>query len=470
MIDMTKGSISKLLLTFTIPMFIGSVFQQLYNVVDRMIVGQFMGEKALASVGASFSIIFFLIALAMGATMGVSVLVSQYYGAKNYKKVRLCIETSYIVMLGMSFLMMVIGFSCSDFVLHLLDTPVEVLDGAKWYLNTIFAGIIVFFGYNLIGAILRGLGDSKTPLYLLIFATILNIALDLLFVVYFRWGVFSVALATIISEGIAFLGGMYYLQKFNKLFRVNYFKLRFNKDIFVRSMQIGLPSGVQQMLVASGMMVLHRLVNGYGTTALAAFTVAGSIDAFAMMPAMNLSMAISTFVGQNIGAGKQDRVKGAVKSGLFMAAAISIVVSLFVIVFSEPLLRMFVSEPSVINIGREYLLIVGSFYLPFMLMFIFTGCLRGAGDTLIPTFLTVVSFWGIRVPSASILSAKIGLIGVWWSIPISWITGMLFSAAYFYSGAWRKKTLIKPSRETLEAEEIIGEIEMRDLEQKEVRL
>jgi putative MATE family efflux protein len=469
MLDMTKGSISKLLLMFTIPMFIGSVFQQLYNVVDRMIVGQFIGEKALAAVGASFSVIFLLIALAMGATMGVSVLVSQYYGARNYKKVRLCVETSYLFMTVISLALMLIGFLGNDFILRLLDTPAEILADAELYLNTIFAGMFLFFGYNLVSAILRGLGDSNTPLYLLIISTLVNIALDLLFVLYFHWGVFGAALATIISQGVSFVGGLYYLQKINRLFRVNYWRLRFDREIFTRSMQIGLPSGVQQMLVATGMMVLHRLVNGFGTSAVAAFTAAGSIDAFAMMPAMNLSMAMSTFVGQNIGAGKQDRLKGAVRSGLLMAAAIAVTVSLFVVLFSKWLLLIFTAEPEVLRIGRSYLHIVGSFYLPLMLMFIYTGTLRGAGDTFVPTLLTVLSLWIIRVPAASLLAEHLGINGVWWSMPISWGLGAIFSAAYFYSGAWRKNIVVKHSRRQLAAEEIISELETRDLEQKGVR-
>ncbi|GBR76127.1 MATE family efflux transporter [Candidatus Termititenax persephonae] len=439
MLDMTKGSTAKLILVFTIPMFIGSVFQQLYNVVDRMIVGQFIGEKALAAVGASFSVIFLLIALAMGATMGVSVLVSQYYGAKNYKRVRLCIETSYLFMTVISLALMAVGLLCNDFILRLLNTPPEILADAELYLNTLFAGMIFFFGYNLISAILRGLGDSNTPLYLLIISTLVNIALDLIFVIYFHWGVFGAAFATVISWGVSFIGGIYYLHRINRLFRVNYFRLRFAREIFARSMQIGLPSGVQQMLVAAGMMVLHRLVNGFGTSALAAFTAAGSIDAFAMMPAMNLSMAMSTFVGQNIGAGRRDRVRGAVKAGLVMSALIATGVSLLVVGCGKWLLLIFTAEPLVLSMGQDYLRIVGSFYLPFMLMFIYTGCLRGAGDTFIPTLLTVLSLWIIRVPAASFLSAVIGLNGVWWSMPISWGLGLILTAAYFYSGVWEKE-------------------------------
>ncbi|MDR1997979.1 MAG: MATE family efflux transporter [Candidatus Margulisbacteria bacterium] len=471
MIDMTRGGIPRLILVFTIPMFIGSVFQQLYNVVDRMIVGKFIGDAALAAVGASFSVIFLLVALAMGATMGVSVLVSQYYGAKNYKKVKLCIETAYIFMIVISLVLTAAGLLCNGWILRLLDTPLEILPDAELYLNTLFAGMLLFFGYNLISAILRGLGDSNTPLYLLIFSTLVNITLDLFFVLVLHWGVFGAALATIISQGVSFLGGMLYLQRINPLFRVNYFKLRFDKDIFVKSMQIGLPSGVQQMLVAAGMMVLHKLVNGFGTNAVAAFTAAGSIDAFAMMPAMNLSMAMSTFVGQNIGAGRHARVQGAVKAGLLMAAAIAVLVSLVVVIFSGPLVGLFATDPAVLAVGRDYLRIVGCFYLPFMLMFVYTGVLRGAGDTFVPTLLTVFSLWLVRVPVASVLSGWIGINGIWWAMPVSWTLGLTLSALYFYSGNWKRKILVnRRSRRSIEAEEIIGELEVLELEKKEVRL
>lgn len=458
MIDMTKGSTVKLILLFTIPMFIGSVFQQLYNVADSMIVGRFLGKEALAAVGASFPIMFLLIALALGATMGITVMISQYYGAKNYAKVKQCIETAYIFLIIMSFFLTITGFLLSDYILNLLQTPVEIMADAKLYLNVLFGGLFLLFGYNSISAILRGLGDSRTPLYLLIFSAFANIVLDLLFIFVFKWGVFGAALATVIAEGFSFAGGIIYLQRMNPLFKVNYLKLNFDKDIFINSVKIGLPTGVQQMFVAAGMMALTRIVNQFGTNAIAAFTAAGRIDSFAMMPAMNISLAMSTFVGQNIGAKKHERVNGAIKTGLLLATAIALVVSFIVIVFSGPLLRLFTTDLAVISIGKDYLLIVGGFYLAFAWMFIFNGALRGAGDTLIPMFITLFSLWLIRIPVATFLSGFMGTNGIWWGVPIAWVIGAIFSGIYFYSGSWKKKVLIKQPQETFEAIEIITDI------------
>lgn len=474
MIDMTTGGAAKKIFLFTIPMFIGSVFQQFYNVVDSIVVGKFIGKEALAAVGSAFPVMFLLIALTMGATMGITVLISQYYGAKNYEKLKLCIETSYIVLIILAVGATFLGLMLDDYILLFLKTPPEIFSQAKLYINIIFGGLILLFGYNSTSAILRGLGDSKTPLYLLILASFVNVVLDLLFILAFKWGVWGVAVATVISQGVSFIGGIIYLQRMNPLFKVNYFKLRFDKDIFLHSITIGLPTGVQQMFVAAGMIALTRIVNQFGTNALAAFTAAGRIDSFAMMPAMNLSMAMSTFVGQNIGAGKHARVKLAIKTGIVMSVGISIVVSFLVIVLSKPLLMLFTNDPAVISIGQDYLFVVGGFYSAFMLMFIFNGALRGAGDTIIPMFITLLSLWIIRIPISSFLSSKIGTIGIWWGIPIGWVIGAIFSGVYFSTGRWKKKVIIKKSKKAINQEsnvnQLIGEIECFELEKKECRM
>lgn len=469
MIDMTKGGATRLILVFTIPMFIGSVFQQFYNVTDSIIVGKFLGKEALAAVGASFPIMFLLIALTMGTTMGITVLISQFYGAKNFEKVKICIETAYLFLVVMAVAVTAAGLLLDDIILTMLKTPAEIYGNAKLYVDVLFSGLILMFGYNSISAILRGLGDSRTPLYLLIMSAFTNIVLDLVFILVFGWGVWGAAFATVLAQGLSFAGGIVYLQRINPLFRVNYLKLRFDRDIFVNSIKIGLPTGVQQMMVAAGMMALMRIVNHFGTDVIAAFTAAGRIDSFAMMPAMNLSMAMSTFVGQNIGAGRHDRVKSAIRTGMLMSLIIAGVISLSVITFSRPLLQLFTNDPVVIAIGRDYLMIVGGFYITFMMMFIFNGALRGAGDTLIPMFITLCSLWLIRVPVSALLSERIGTDGIWWGIPVAWVFGAVFSGLYFASGRWKKKDLLKRNGKTLKKEEIISEIEAIELEKKECR-
>ena len=445
MVDMTKGSPVRLIISFTIPLFMGSVFQQLYNVADSVIVGKFLGKEALAAVGVSFPVMFLLVALIMGSTMGITVQISQFYGAGDRKSVKKAIETAYIFMIIMATAITAAGLALDRKILLLLGTPAEIIDSAEVYIDVLFSGLVLLFGYNLISAILRGLGDSRTPLYLLIIASFINVALDLLFISVFGWGVWGAAFATIIAQGLSFFGGIVYLQKINPLFRVNYLKLSFDRDIFLNSIRIGLPTGIQQMLVSAGMMALTRLVNSFGTDAIAAFTAAGRIDYFAKMPAMNLSMAMSTFVGQNIGAGKKERIGKAIRTGMAISCVLAVAISALVMVFSVPLLSLFTDDAAVISIGKDYLFIVGGFYFAFMVMFIFNGALRGAGDTLIPMFITLFSLWIFRIPVSLFLSERIGTSGIWWGIPVAWVAGALLSSLYFFTGRWKKKAVVKES-------------------------
>ena len=242
------------------------------------------------------------------------------------------------------------------------------------------------------------------------------------------------------------LGQLYLARRF-ALFRFDLKKMTFNRTIFFTTVKIGLPTGVQQMLVATGMMALSRIVNNFGTAAVAAYTAAGRIDSFASMPAMNLSAALSSFVGQNLGAGKPERVKRGYLSTLGMAIAIALATTLTVALFGPELIALFNTDPEVIAIGASYLVIVGSFYPVFAWMFITNGVLRGAGDTLIPMFFSVFSLWLIRVPVAALLARRLGTNGIWWGIPVAWTVGALLGFGYFLSGRWRRRSLIQITEE-----------------------
>jgi putative MATE family efflux protein len=441
--DLTVGNELKVIFFFSLPMLIGNVFQQLYNTVDSIVVGNFLGKEALAAVGASFPVLFLLVSLIMGITMGSTIIIAQFYGAKDMEGVKKAINTTYVYSFWSGLAISIIGFAVSKPFLILLKTPPEVLPQAVTYLHIIFVGILLSFGYNVISAILRGLGDSKTPLYFLIVATLVNIGLDLLFVVVFKWGVAGAAWATIIAQGVSFIGGMIYLDRTHELFKFRLSELRFDPEIFRLSIKIGLPSGLQQMLVAAGAMALLRIVNVFGTDTVAAYTAATRIDTFAAMPAMNLSQALSTFVGQNLGANKPERVKRGFKTSLLMSAVISILTTLIVVFIGEPIMGLFTSDPNVIHIGARYLLIVGSFYLVFSSMFVTNGVLRGAGDTLIPLFVTLLSLWLIRVPAAAILSPRMGSDGTWWSLPIGWFFGLGLAFIYYLTGRWKSKVVVR---------------------------
>lgn len=458
--DLTVGGEGRNIFRFAIPLLIGSIFQQLYNIVDSIVVGRFIGKEALAAIGNAFPIMFTLIALIIGIAFGGTIIISQYFGAKDYNMVRRTIGTLYILMFSMAILLSAIGLIFTDSILSLVDIPGDVYPMAKSYIQLIIGGIIVFFGFNGTSAILRGLGDSKTPMYFMLISTITNIILDLLFVWKFGWGIKGAAWATLISQGGAFLTAIIYLNRTHKLISIRFRDFVFDSKIFVQSLRIGLPTGFQQTFVALGMMALIKIVNTFGTDVIAAYSVAGRIDSIAMQPAMIFSQALAAFVGQNIGAGKQSRVRKGLIMTLFMSGGISVMLSILIVLGRSLLIALFNKDAEVIRIGGEYLVIVSSFYILFSLMFTIGGVMRGAGDTLIPMFITLIALWLIRIPAAYWLSGKIGETGIWWSVPMGLAAGALLSWLYYLTGKWKTKavTSVPPEStdESLQPERVVS--------------
>jgi putative MATE family efflux protein len=443
--DLTTGKEGRLILQFAAPMLLGSIFQQLFNVVDSIIVGNFVGKQALAAVGASFPVIFMMVSLIIGLVMGTTVVISQYFGAKDYEKVRRAIDTMYIYCAGAAIISSGVGLILSKPLLHLLGLPEELMPQATTYLRIYFSGIIVFFGYNGTSAVLRGLGDSKTPLYFLIIATISNIILDLLFVGIFRWGVAGAAYATLLANGLAFILAIIWLNKTHKLIRIGIIGLNFDREIFRQSIRIGLPTGIQQTLVALGNLALLSIVNKYGTNVIAGFSVGSRLDSLAVIPAMSFSQALSTFVGQNIGAKKTERIRTGLLSTLMVSGSVTIILSILIVIFGQFIMNLFTRDSEVIRIGAQYLTIVSIFYSFLTLMFVYNGIMRGAGDTLIPMFFSLISLWIIRIPLAYFLSGRIGVTGIWWSIPAGWLIGLILSFIYYKSGNWKRRTVVRYS-------------------------
>lgn len=454
--DLTVGSVGKNILRFAMPMLLGNLFQQLYTFVDQIIVGRYLGKEALAAVGASFPVIFTLIALIIGIATGGTIVISQFFGAKNYNRVKRAIDTIFIAMGIFAVIMTVVGLTFSEEIFRLIKLPDELMPMANSYLSIYVSGLVIFFGYNGVAAILRGLGDSITPLYFLILATVINIALDLLFIVKLGWGIEGAAFATLIAQGTAFIVAVLYLNRTHELIRFNIKDFTFDWGIFKQSLRIGLPTGLQHTFVALGMMALMGIVNGFGTDVVAGYTAAGRLDSLAVIPSMVFSVALSTFVGQNIGAGKLDRVKKGLTRTMLMSSATAIVISILIILFKYPLMGLFTRDQAVIGIGGEYLTIVTSFYLLFTAMFTYNGVMRGAGDTLIPMFITLFSLWVVRIPAALFLSresieifglsftgAGMGQAGVWWSIPCGWGIGLILSYMYYKTGRWKTRTVVK---------------------------
>jgi putative MATE family efflux protein len=450
--DLTVGNSGRLIFNFAVPMLIGNVFQQLYNIADSIIVGKFIGKEALGAVGASFPLIFMLISFVIGVTMGATVIISQYFGAKDMKNVKRSMDTLYIFLFFASILVTILGILFSGPIFRLIKLPPDILPLAITYFNVYLLGSIFFFGFNGTSAILRGLGDSKTPLYFLIIATVTNVILAILFVAVFKWGVKGAALATVVSQAGAFLTAIFYLNRNHDVVRLTIRKLEFDWAIFRKSLQIGLPSGFQQTFVALGMLAVMRIVNDFGTDVIAAYSVAGRIDSLAGMPAMNFAVALSTFVGQNLGARKVERVRAGFRATFLMSTALALFTSIMVIIFPGTLMGLFSNDPSVIRIGSHYLVVVGSFYVFFSSMFVIGGVMRGAGDTLIPMFITLFSLWIIRIPLAWILSRHFGYAGIWWSIPLAWMIGAGLSYLYYLKGNWKKKVIVKFAPVTEEIE------------------
>ena len=424
-------------------MLLGNVFQQLYNIVDTIIIGRYIGTEALAAAGASFPVIFVLVSLVIGITTGTTIIISQYYGAKDFVKVKRAIDTAFIFLFFASIALTILGLLFIEHIWQLIALPEHLVSDATLYFSIYAAGLVLMFGYNAISAVLRGLGDSKTPFYFLVISTMLNIVFDLVFVLVFGWGIAGVAFATVLAQGIAFGLSIIYLNRYHKLIRVSYRGLVFDREIFRNSLRIGIPTGMQHTFVALGMMALLRIVNMFGADTIAAYTVAGRIDSFAAMPAMNFSLALSTFVGQNLGANKPERVRNGLRATLIMTTVVSLTVTAAAWLFGRHIMGVFTTDPVVIEIGYDYLVIVSSFYILFSAMFVTNGVLRGAGDTIVPMFITLFSLWVMRIPISYFLSQRIGTDGIWWGIPIAWFFGFLLAFIYYRSGKWKSKAVVK---------------------------
>lgn len=444
--DFTTGNEAKHIFRFALPMLIGNVFQQLYNVVDSIIVGRYLGDKALAAVGASFPIIFMVIALIIGIGIGSSVVISQYFGAKNYEKVKQASDTTYIFLFFAGIAITIIGLLSGEYIFRLMRLPEELLPSAKTYLDIYMYGMVVMFGFNSVSSILRGVGDSKTPLYFLIVSTILNIVLDILFVLGFKWGIAGAAWATVIAQAFSFILATLYLERQKHMLRIGFKKIKFDWEIFRQTVRIGLPTGIQQTLVALGGMALMGIVNTFGTEVIAGFSAASRIDSLAVIPIMNFAASLSGFVGQNIGAGKIDRVKRGLWATIKMSAAFSLFITLIILLWGDKMMVVFTKNPQVVDIGYHYLMVVSIFYVFFAVMFCINGLLRGAGAAVIPMYITLLSLWVVRIPLAYLLSYtfNMGEAGIWWSIPIGWMMGTIGSIIYYRLGNWKNKSVVKP--------------------------
>ncbi|MBY2629603.1 MATE family efflux transporter [Clostridioides difficile] len=440
--DLTTGHEGKSIFFFAMPMLIGSLFQQLYNTADSIIVGRFIGKEAMAAVSGANPIMFLLVAALMGVSLGFSILVSQFYGSGDLKKVKATIDTTYILLFIGSILISILGIVFGGPMLKLMNTPESVFAQSKLYLTIIFSGILFSAGYNSVSAILRGLGDSVTPLYFLIIATILNIVLDLTFIVVLRMGVEGVALATIMAQAVSFIISIIYLNKKHEVLKFKIKGIVYDNKIFKDGLRLGLPSGVQQMLFSIGNMALQFLVNSYGTSAMAAFGAGLRIENFISLPIMNLGSDVSTFVAQNIGAGENERVKKGIRESIKMTLVLAVTVIALILLFRENLIALFNTDKDVIKIGSSYLFIIGPFFLFIGTSFVLSSAMKGAGDSMFALISSIVSLWLGRLPASYMLSKFFGTDGIWMGIPFGWTLGLIVTVIYYKKGHWKTKAIV----------------------------
>ncbi|MEG1390412.1 MAG: MATE family efflux transporter [Angelakisella sp.] len=442
MTDMTVGSPLRLIVLFSLPLLAGNVLQQLYNMVDSMVVGQYVGTTALAAVGTGFPIFFMVSSLFMGIGMGSTVIISQYYGAGDMEHVRKTVDTIYTSMLVGCIPLTLFGLFISGPLLRMIQVPADTFELAHTYLLIIFLGIMSVFGYNVNAGILQGLGDSKTPLIFLSIACVINVILDLVFVINFGWGVVGVAVATIIAQTFSWVFGIFYINKKYPEIKIHPFSFRFDKRMFIQMFRMGIPIGIQQALFSVGVMAMQSLINRYGSAFIAGFNGANKLDTFVFMPITSFAAACTTFVGQNIGAGRLDRVQQGTRSAIKLSVVVSIISGGLLLFFGTPLMGLFNSSPEVIDAGMAYLTRIVPFYWMLAILFTLNSIMRGAGDTIIPMISSIVSLWLARVPAAYILDSLFGRDNMFYCYFFGWILGLVITCVAYFKGNWRKKGII----------------------------
>lgn len=443
--DMTVGNPLKLITLFSLPLLAGNVLQQLYNMVDSMVVGQYVGTQALAAVGTGFPIFFMVSSLFMGIGMGSTVIISQYYGGGDMDHVRQTVDTIYTAMLVGCIPLTLFGLFISEPLLNLIHVPADTFELSHIYLLITFCGVMPVFGYNINAGILQGLGDSKSPLIFLSIACVINIILDLVFVIGFGWGVAGVAIATVIAQSFSWIFGIFYINHKYPEIKIHPFRFRFDKRMFLQMFRIGLPIGIQQAIFSVGTMALQSLINGYGSVFMAGFNGANKLDTFVFMPITSFASACTTFVGQNIGAGKLDRVKEGTHSAIKLSVVVSILSGGLLLILGRQLMGMFDPSPDVIAAGMAYLVRIVPFYWMLAILFTMNSVMRGAGETIVPMVSSIISLWLARVPAAYILNALFGRDNMYYCYFIGWILGLIITCYAYFKGDWRNKGIVLES-------------------------
>lgn len=426
------------LLIFSLPIIIGNLFQQTYTMADSAIVGRFVSEQALAAVGASYSLTNIFICIAIGGGIGASVVVSRYFGAKEYAKMKQAVFTSFISFLLVSILLGGIGLLSSENILILLNTPDDILDMAVLYLDIYFLGLPFLFMYNILSSMFNALGKSKIPLYFLIFSSVFNIVLDIIMVTTFQMGVAGVAWATLIAQGISAVLSFLVFMRELKILDIGHTKV-FDKSELAIMTKIALPSILQQSTVSIGMMLVQSVVNSFGSQALAGFSAGMRIESICIVPMTGIGNAMSSYTAQNLGAKKDKRVVEGYKVSNKMVIVCAVVICLILELFHSSIISLFLGDngtATAIATGQDYLKFIGWFFCLIGFKMTVDGLLRGAGDMKMFTIANLVNLF-IRVALSVTLAPKYGIAVVWYAVPIGWLVNWIISFLQYRTDKWR---------------------------------
>ncbi|HAU88480.1 MAG TPA: MATE family efflux transporter [Lachnospiraceae bacterium] len=442
-VDMTKGSPVKLLIQFSIPILIGNLFQQVYTLADRIIVGRFVGDKAFSAIGATNALSMLFMSMCMGAAIGTGVVVSQYFGAKDEKGTAASIANGSYTCILIAIVMTLLALVTTKPILILLNTPQSILPDALTYMYIFMGGLIAVAAYYTPFSILRALGDSKTPLIFLVVCSLLNIVLDLLFVVVFRTGVAGAAVATVLSEAIAAILCIIYAFQKVPQFRQAFIYRKIDKELIKKTLQVGVPTGLQYALIYVSSIILQRIVNGFGESVIGAFTATTQIELLVQQIFAALGAAIVTYTGQNMGAGKQERISLGVIAALKISAVVSVVLLILFWLFGHPIMSIFVTNADIISIATTGIRITSLFLLALGGVQILRYMLNGAGDSMYALINGVVEVIARVVFAVSLTAIPfIGMWGIWLTTGLTWAVTAVFALFRYKHGAWKGKTLV----------------------------
>lgn len=447
--DMLKDRPGRALISFALPMILGNLFQQFYNMADSIIVGKFVGEDALAAVGASYALTTVFIMIAIGGGIGASVITSQYLGAGQYTRMKTSVYTALISFAAVSVLLGISGFFGNPVILRALHTPDNIFSDAALYLRIYFCGLPFLFMYNILSSVFNALGNSKIPLYLLIFSSLLNIGLDLFMVRVLAWGVAGVAVATVIAQGISALISFCILRKTLGTYETKTPPARYDWEMLTRMVKIAIPSIVQQSIVSVGMLLVQSVVNGFGSSVLAGYSAGMRVESICVVPMIATGNAVSTFTAQNLGAGNVPRVKQGYRASYGILACFALTICVVLRLFHNGIISAFLEEDNgqAFATGNGYLTFIAFFFLFIGLKAVTDGVLRGAGDVFVFTLANLMNL-GIRVFVAFRFAPVWGVEAVWYAVPMGWIVNYVVSFAWYLTGRWSRKRIIEESEKS----------------------